>query len=392
MAPVELGLRDPDGDAIAVSAGGLRIGRGVANDLVLGGAHVSRRHAVVARVQGRLAIHDEHSTNGTFVNNHRVRGLVELQAGDVIQIGGHLLRVEARPRPSPAPTPAVPRPRPLHRRGGVIVLAVVAMATAILLGLCLRSAASSTGSPLVLPTPVAVAGAERQRAPVTPAGSSGAASEPAWTDVFEQVAPAVAVVDNAASGLTGTGFFIDAQHAVTNAHVVQDAPTVRLGMLEQDGAAQPASQVARVVGRDPRMDIAVLAVAEPMSSFLALAPTGDVRVGDEIMVVGEPHGLAWTATFGRVSALRGGAELNLAPALTAVQFDASINPGNSGGPLVARDGRAIGIVTFSVRNTQGLSFAVSGDALWATVQAWVAHDAPAPKAVTQQAEGAERQV
>jgi S1-C subfamily serine protease len=94
-----------------------------------------------------------------------------------------------------------------------------------------------------------------------------------------------------------------------------------------------------------------------------------------VMAVGEPRGLAWTATFGRVSAFRTGGEFDLAPTLTAVQFDAAINPGNSGGPLVSRAGTVIGIVTFGTRNAQGLSFALGGDVLWARARAWIAQEA-----------------
>src|SRR5438270_441175 len=117
MATLELSLRDPAGEAIPVSARGLRIGREAVNDLVLDSARVSRRHAVVVHLHGRLAIHDENSTNGTFVNNHRVCGTVGLQPGDAIGIGGHTLVVEAWPRPSAPPSSAPRRRRVLYRRG-----------------------------------------------------------------------------------------------------------------------------------------------------------------------------------------------------------------------------------------------------------------------------------
>ena len=64
------------------------------------------------------------------------------------------------------------------------------------------------------------------------------------------------------------------------------------------------------------------------------------------MAVGEPQGLAWTATFGRVSAVRPGSDVEHPAVNTVVQFDAPINPGNSGGRLVTSDGRVIGLVTF----------------------------------------------
>jgi S1-C subfamily serine protease len=89
------------------------------------------------------------------------------------------------------------------------------------------------------------------------------------------------------------------------------------------------------------------------------------------MAIGDPVGLAWTATFGRVSALRSGRDLQV-PETTVVQFDAAVNPGNSGGPLIDRDGRAIGIVTAKVNNAQGLGFAMGGDDIWTRCTAWIA--------------------
>jgi serine protease Do len=92
------------------------------------------------------------------------------------------------------------------------------------------------------------------------------------------------------------------------------------------------------------------------------------------MAVGEPKGLAWTATFGRVSAFRNGSD---SPGgATAIQFDAAVNPGNSGGPLINRDGKVVGVVTATVRDAQGLSFALAGDQLWARAQAWIAQERP----------------
>src|SRR5262249_26081038 len=127
-------------------------------------------------------------------------------------------------------------------------------------------------------------------------------------------------------------------------------------------ASGATTRSARVLARDPSMDLAVLAFADASDSWLTVGSTPALRVSDEVMAVGEPSGLAWTATFGRISAIRSGRGFDLAPEIAAVQFDAAVNPGNSGGPLLARDGRVVGIVTFGVRNTEGLSFAVAGDA------------------------------
>jgi pSer/pThr/pTyr-binding forkhead associated (FHA) protein len=377
MAPTSLALRAPDRGVIPVSASGLRIGRDPRNDLVLNSASVSRRHATVVHVQShgqsQLAIHDEHSTNGTFVNDRRIEGIVELRAGDSIRVGGYTLSVEDAPvlvgtfRYGPVPLQtAVAQPPPLAvrrfrrigvHRGGVVVL-VLGAVTAFLVVMLVQGLALSSANQLVLPTPLAAQTAVQPRN----------LADPDWSDVFQQTAPNVVVVKNAAAGVTGTGFFVDAHHALTNAHVVDKATTVELQVLARVSGNQPTTSRARVVARDTQADLAVLELTDPVTTFLTPRSTQSVRVGEEVMAVGEPHGLAWTATFGRVSALRPGAAFDLAPTVTAVQFDAAINPGNSGGPLVGRDGKVIGIVTFGMKNAQGLSFALAGDTYFSQAQ------------------------
>jgi S1-C subfamily serine protease len=196
-----------------------------------------------------------------------------------------------------------------------------------------------------------------------------------WGAVFEQTAPDVAVVDNQAAAITGTAFFIDDHHALTNAHVVTGATHVQLTAFSSDGSREATPRDARVLALDATMDLAVLSVAEPAAGHLTVTNTDDIRVGDDVMAIGEPHGLGWTATFGRIGAVRMGGDLNLSPGLTALQFDAAINPGNSGGPLIARDGSVIGIVTFGMRNANGLSFAIAGEPLWTRAREWIAHEA-----------------
>ncbi len=378
-------LRVPDGGVIAVSHG-LRIGRDPTNDLVLDSSSVSRRHAVLVQIQGRMAIHDERSTNGTFVNNQRVRGTVGIEPGDAIRIGSYTLLVEAEPNPAPAPalasmppvSPAAPAATRLKGRrvvaigritGVYVVLGVSALAVLLVLAL---TAVARPPDQLKLPTPVAVFAPETPRSIAAANPSATAAAAPDWADVFEQTAPNVVVVTNQAASTSGTGFFVDEHHALTNAHVVNGASSVRVSALPPKGGTERTTRSARVLAADTTMDLAVLSLADASPSHLTLASLDRVRVGDEVMAVGEPRGLAWSATFGRVGALRRGGEFDLNPTLTALQFDAAVNPGNSGGPLIARDGGVIGIVTFGMRNATGLSFAIAGDPLWARAREWIA--------------------
>jgi S1-C subfamily serine protease len=140
---------------------------------------------------------------------------------------------------------------------------------------------------------------------------------------------------------TGSGFVLDDQgHILTNAHVVASSLDVRVSFSDHRTVA------ARVMGKDPDTDLAVLAV-NPEEAKLHPLPLGDsraVRVGDPTVAIGNPFGLERTLTTGVVSALQ---RRITAPSGFAIedviQTDAAINPGNSGGPLLDAAGRVIGV-------------------------------------------------
>jgi putative serine protease PepD len=147
---------------------------------------------------------------------------------------------------------------------------------------------------------------------------------------------------------TGSGFVIDnAQHVVTNAHVVQAAGSVTV--IGSDGR----ERAARVVGRNARTDIAVLLISSSARCRpVTLGRSADVRVGEQVLAVGSPLGLAGTVTAGIVSAVNREVQLADGGQQSAVQTDASINPGNSGGPLVNANGKVIGVNT-AIASIQG---------------------------------------
>ncbi len=143
----------------------------------------------------------------------------------------------------------------------------------------------------------------------------------------------------------GTGFIIDPDGIiVTNAHVVEGANSVQVRLF--DGRRFGA----RVMGKDNRVDIAVLKIDGAKS--LPVLPLGDsnrVRVGEFVLALGHPFGLEHSVSFGIVS--RRGTPLTVAtPGFDFIQTDAAINPGNSGGPLVNMAGEVIGINSMAARN------------------------------------------
>jgi serine protease Do len=140
----------------------------------------------------------------------------------------------------------------------------------------------------------------------------------------------------------GSGFIVDSMEGLilTNNHVVEKA--TKITVLTQDQKTRKAT----IVGRDPRTDLALLRVEKDPGEKLPAVKLGDskkLRVGDWVMAIGNPFGLAHTVTAGIVSAK--GRVIGAGPYDNFIQTDASINPGNSGGPLFNLDGEVVGINT-----------------------------------------------
>lgn len=134
----------------------------------------------------------------------------------------------------------------------------------------------------------------------------------------------------------GSGFLISGNgNIITNNHVVEGATDITVKL--SDGRELPA----KLVGRDPKTDLALLKVEASGLPVIALGDSADLKVGEPVMAIGNPFGLEQTVTTGIVSAT--GRVIGQGPYDDFVQTDASINPGNSGGPLINARGQAIGI-------------------------------------------------
>ena len=141
---------------------------------------------------------------------------------------------------------------------------------------------------------------------------------------------------------TGSGSVIDDQgHILTNNHVVEGAERLSVSFGEN-------TYPARIVGRDPDTDLAVIKVEAPREQLrpVAFGDSERLVVGQKVLAIGNPFGFARTLTTGVISGLqRPIRSRNNRPIEGAIQTDASINPGNSGGPLLDSSGRVIGINT-----------------------------------------------
>lgn len=136
----------------------------------------------------------------------------------------------------------------------------------------------------------------------------------------------------------GSGFVISADgYVVTNNHVVKNASQVTVKFSDGEEFE------AKVVGRDPKTDLAVLKLKSDRTFKFAKLATKDPRVGDWVVAVGNPFGLGGTVTTGIVSA--NGRNIGSGPYDNFLQIDASINKGNSGGPAFNLNGEVIGVNT-----------------------------------------------
>jgi S1-C subfamily serine protease len=160
----------------------------------------------------------------------------------------------------------------------------------------------------------------------------------------------------------GSGFVIEKSgHIVTNFHVVEGAEVVTVSFSNDESVR------AKVIGVDPTTDLAVLRVNTPPRGLtpLRLGKSGSVRVGDEVVAIGNPFGYERSMTAGIVSAI--GRVLSAPNELAidnAIQTDAPINPGNSGGPLLDARGLVIGVntqITTDTSGSVGVGFAIPVD-------------------------------
>jgi len=152
----------------------------------------------------------------------------------------------------------------------------------------------------------------------------------------------------------GSGFIIDANGIVlTNAHVVKGASDVTVKLTDRREFR------AKVLGADPKTDIAVLKIDARNLPTVTLGNSADLKVGDWVLAIGSPFGFENTVTAGVVSAK--GRSLPDDSYVPFIQTDAAVNPGNSGGPLFNARGEVVGINSQIYSRSggfQGLSFAI----------------------------------
>lgn len=262
----------------------------------------------------------------------------------------------------PLPPPHEPKAR---KRGGWKWFAAAVALVAVGAGVGSATTWTLAQQYMKAKTPI---GYELQSSGAKPVAQSvsevGASVVPA---IYKQVGPSVvSIVVSSGRGFSqaqgqGSGFVVDPRgYVLTNNHVIDGAKSINVKFV--DGTSLPA----KVIGTDPRKDLAVLQI-DPGNRSLVVAPLGDsskVDVGELAVAIGNPFGQEFTVTAGIVSALNRDIEEENGMVIPgAIQTDAAINPGNSGGPLLNANGEVIGINTAidgsaGVRGNVGIGFAV----------------------------------
>lgn len=191
--------------------------------------------------------------------------------------------------------------------------------------------------------------APRNNSTLTTTQSSVSRSDGSVAAVAAKVLPSVVSIStrsNSGAG-TGSGFIIRPDgYILTNNHVVSDAANNQGKITVSLNNDQQYS--AKIVGRDPSYDLAVIKISASGLPALSLGNSDEAVVGDQVIAIGSPLGLKGTVTTGVISAKNrpvtaGGNADGESAFINALQTDAAINPGNSGGPLVNASGAVIGV-------------------------------------------------
>jgi len=179
----------------------------------------------------------------------------------------------------------------------------------------------------------------------------GAEHKLSYDELFEKVKSCVVGIRT--PGGLGSGFFVHAKGLiVSNRHVVGYERDVEIHLI--DGK----QLVGHVVRSYPETDLAFIQTGLASNFVPSFVSPAIVRVGQAVLVIGHPLGLANTLTRGIISAVNREVMGNV-----YLQTDAAINPGNSGGPLFNESGEIIGVAAMSIGNSQGLNFAIPAEQL-----------------------------
>lgn len=198
----------------------------------------------------------------------------------------------------------------------------------------------------------------------------------ALASIYSDVRDSVVLVQGttASGSVQASGFVYETQNrmvVITNYHVVQDTTGLSVTFWNGRGYA------AAVLGTDPYSDLAIVSVEAPADQFepVEIVSSSTLRVGDQVIAIGNPYGLVGSLTTGVVSAVGRTITEDTAGGFSIaniIQTSTPINPGNSGGPLLNALGKVVGITTAIVSDSQGLGFAIPSNTILREISALTA--------------------
>jgi S1-C subfamily serine protease len=198
----------------------------------------------------------------------------------------------------------------------------------------------------------------------------------ALASIYSEVRDSVVLVqgETSSGGVQGSGFVYQHDNSmvvITNYHVVQDTTSLSVTFSNGNGYA------ATILGTDLYADLAVISVDAPTTEFkpIDMVSSSTLRVGDQVIAIGNPYGLVGSLTTGVVSAVGRTITEDTAGGFSIaniIQTSTPINPGNSGGPLLDVLGEVVGITTAIVSDSQGLGFAVPSNTILREISALIA--------------------
>jgi S1-C subfamily serine protease len=204
------------------------------------------------------------------------------------------------------------------------------------------------------------------------------------SQLYEQVKESVVVIQGVLvqydifrrpyyTQVQGSGFvynFTGQVVVITNYHVVEDAINITVTFINGNAYA------ATVLGSDPYVDLSVLSTDALQSEYkpMEILSSSTLKVGDPVIAIGTPYGLAGSMTTGIVSALGRTITEEMSggyPIANVIQTSTPINPGNSGGPLLNYLGQVVGITTAIVSDSQGLGFAIPSSTILREIESLI---------------------
>src|SRR5438309_64769 len=253
------------------------------------------------------------------------------------------------PGAAPAAPPATPPPKRSFRRGFLVALAALTVAS---------GAGGGAAAAALIDHGTATASAGT--ALPTTSTSTGSTASATAASIYKQDSPGVVTITvNLLNGqAVGSGIVLDTKGDIlTNAHVLSGGQSIQVAF--SDGTTATGT----LVGSNTGADLAVIRVSVAASTLhpLTLGSSASVKVGETVYAIGSPFGLSGSFTEGIVSNI---GQTAAASGANLIQTDAAINPGNSGGPLVNSDGQVIGInnsIESPVDGSVGVGFAIPID-------------------------------